>query len=404
MSDHTKIEWADSTFNPWVGCTRISPACENCYAEAQMDKRLGRARWGAGQPRVRTSVANWRKPLQWNAKRLYECEACGHRGEGFHDYGHQCGICRSKKTVQVRRRVFCASLADVFDNEVEPQWRADLFALILATPNLDWLLLTKRIGNAGAMIKAALDDIQERDYLPRDWPWPNVWIGATICNQAEADRDIPKLLATPAAKRFVSIEPMLGGIDLTAIDDGCAHREVPREEWGDVDDDDSPPGLWWNALTGERTIMHGGATGIWSRTDEALDWVIAGAESGPNARPSHPDWFRNLRDQCAAANVPFLFKQWGEWKPVNAGEMDWFDGLYRSNVQAGEGQRQDDVDESYGRTCTVRTCVVHRDGAIFDNLDTGAWQAGTGAILTFRVGKKEAGRVLDGGLCNGFPG
>ena len=147
MSAATRIEWADSTFNPWIGCTKISPGCDHCYAERQMDQRLGRVRWGAGQPRQRTSAAYWRQPELWNAEadRFRECGACGWRG--------QIEIGASPVPF-ARRRVFCASLADVFDNEVPLKWLMDLLDLIRRTPNLDWLLLTKRIGNVTTRLGA----------------------------------------------------------------------------------------------------------------------------------------------------------------------------------------------------------------------------------------------------------
>nr|WP_290369612.1 DUF5131 family protein [Cupriavidus laharis] len=134
MSQNSKIEWTDHTFNPWSGCTKVSPGCDHCYAEAMMDTRLHQVQWGPGAQRRRTSVANWRKPLQWNRS----------HAEFFAQHGR-------------RQRVFCASLADVFDNAVDPGWRLDLLQLIADTPNLDWLLLTKRIGNAHAM--------QRRDFV-----------------------------------------------------------------------------------------------------------------------------------------------------------------------------------------------------------------------------------------------
>ena len=190
MSERSDISWCDSTFNPWV-------------------------QWGAGQPRKRTSAENWRQPLRWNAQQFVQCAACGHRCElrKFHavdgpaDFT-MCPACSGADWHGTRRRVFCASLADVFDNEVDPQWRADLFRLIADTPHLDWLLLTKRIGNVERMVMDSLRAMFLRtDREPPTWPWPHVWLGAAICNQAEADRDIPKLLTTPAARRFVSIEP-----------------------------------------------------------------------------------------------------------------------------------------------------------------------------------------------------
>lgn len=233
MAKDTAINWTNSTFNPWVGCSKISPACANCYAEGWA-KRSGMVKWGVHEPRVRTSPANWKQPIKWNEE---------------------------AKRTGTRRRVFCASLADVFDNAVPEEWRVDLFALIAATPYLDWLLLTKRIGNVEKMLLHAIGG----SFYPHH---ENVWLGITVCNQEEANRDIPKLLKIPATNVFLSIEPMLGEIDLGFCD------------------------ISW------------------------IDWVICGGESGSKARPLNPAWVRYLRDQCAAADVPFFFKQWGEFAPI----------------------------------------------------------------------------------------
>jgi len=288
MSNVTNIEWADSTFNPWIGCTKVSPACDHCYAAVATPSRTLGVEWGAGKPRHRTSAANWRQPVQWNARPFEECTDCGWRGEK-HPTHNFCPRCDGEQLMPARRRVFCASLADVFDNEVDPQWRVDLFALIAATPNLDWLLLTKRIGKAVNMLG---------DY-PTIPLLPNIWLGITICNQAEADRDVPKLLRVPAAVRFLSIEPMLGPVDLT--------RVMRREnEWTFCD----------NVLSGFRAHKCGGHTD----PRNAVNWVITGGESGSHARPSNPQWFRGIRDQCAAAGVAHLHKQNGEWVSVSEGE------------------------------------------------------------------------------------
>ena len=224
MAETTGIAWCDSTFNPWIGCTKVSPGCDHCYAEA-LDKRhrwQGDTHWGAGKPRMRTSAANWAKPRAWNKARL-----------------------KDGKT----HRVFCASLADVFDNEVPTEWRNDLFNLIWETKALTWLLLTKRIGNA-------------RHMLPLT-PLPNVWLGATIVNQEEADRDVPKLLETPAAVRFVSYEPALGPVD-------------------------------WTKYRG-------------------IDWIIVGGEStqGAKARPFDIQWARDtILGAIRSGAAPFV-KQLG---------------------------------------------------------------------------------------------
>lgn len=306
MSANTKIEWADHTFNPWIGCTKVSPACDNCYAEADFDKRRHVVQWGAGQPRKRTAPSTWAQPLRWNA----EAERTG-----------------------IRHRVFCASLADVFDNSVPQLWRTSLFGLIYDTPHLDWLLLTKRIGNASEMLKSDPPEGVDMGALP------NVWIGATICNQEEADRDIQKLLAVPAARRFLSIEPLLGRVNLHLQDEqpctmcvrwNCELHGRPKD----------PPCL------------------------RRVDWIIVGGESGPNARPMHPDWARSLRNQCQDAGVPFLFKQWGEWSP---------------------GYAEHGNDLSYD---TIVDAKQHE------------WPEGHCA---FRVGKKAAGRLLDGREWNEVP-
>ncbi|WP_416806864.1 phage Gp37/Gp68 family protein [Burkholderia pseudomallei] len=326
MSENSKIEWCDHTFNPWEGCQKVGPGCDHCYAEAR-NARFGggsAVNWGPGAPRRRTSAANWRKPLAWNAAHEQFFAAHGRR-----------------------QRVFCSSLADVFDNAVYPMWRVDLFELISNTPNLDWLLLTKRIGNARDMISSVLGSIMRDE---REWPWPHVWLGATIVNQAEADRDIPNLLAVPARVRFLSMEPLLGPVDL--------RFHIYSEPTGNF-----------------RT--HGGKRQLELRrpADGGLHWVIAGGESGHGARPMHPDWARSLRDQCAAAGVPFLFKQWGEWAPRTTDEQkllpvpcsrttSWPDGT----VGCGDYQSNGD----YGK------CL-------------------------FRVGKKATGRMLDGRRHDEFP-
>ena len=278
MSENSKIEWTDHTFNPWIGCTRVSPACDHCYAAVSTPARAMGIKWGAGEPRHRTAVSTWKQPLSWNGKHAVFYAVHGRR-----------------------QRIFCASLADVFDNAVDPQWRSDLFDLIEATPNLDWLLLTKRIGNVSAM-------------LPANWGdgWRNVWIGATVVSQLEVDRDVPKLLALPAAVRFLSIEPILGPIDLrryftpTGVQcpDECQDTRYVLE----TEVDTYTVGSEINPLC-PQCGEHAGWTGY----DSALDWVVVGGESGHQARPMHPTWPRSLRDQCRVAAVPFLFKQWGEW-------------------------------------------------------------------------------------------
>ena len=367
MSENTKIEWCDHTFNPWEGCTKVGPGCDNCYAEARNARFSGgqAINWGPGAPRRRTSAANWQLPLKWN--RQFELRQAAWdtfvlANPGMTDEQLLAAGFRQPK----RPRVFCASLADVFDNHANPQWRADLFALILKTPNLDWLLLTKRIGNVADMVEEACDlhtVPQGYQSLWAQGEWPaNVWLGATIVNQAEADRDIPKLLAVPATTRFLSMEPLLGPVTLR---NSCIGKQSTLHRlWGIHPDDDH-----FDALH----------PALRSR----IDWVISGGESGPGARALHPDWERSLRDQCKNAGVPFNFKQWGEWIPYEDSAQppykysqhgDEIDGHILPDFESEEGQKQREW---------------HCD-----------W---SNQILARRVGKKAAGRLLDGVEHNGFP-
>ncbi len=230
MAKNSKIEWTHHTFNPWWGCTKISPACDNCYAEAWAI-RVGKKVWGAKAPRRFFSEAHWKEPLKWNAEASKEKQ---------------------------RRRVFCASMADVFENRKELNaWREKLWGLIEATPFLDWLLLTKR----PSLIA---------HYSPWKKSWPeNVWLGTTVESQEWAEERIPHLIKHPAKVKFLSCEPLLGKLDISK----------------------------------------------WLHT---IDWVIAGGESGSRAkaRPMNPTWVRSLRDQCLKATVSFHFKQWGHWSPT----------------------------------------------------------------------------------------
>ena len=273
MAENSKIEWTDHTFNPWLGCTKVSPACDHCYAE-NWAKRTGSATLWQGERR-RTRPEYWRQPPKWNA---------------------------AAREAGSRARVFCASLADVFDNQVPPDWRGDLWALIAATPDLDWLLLTKRPQNILKM-------------LPEDWAEgrANVWLGTTVENRTEAARRLPHLLAAPARKHFLSCEPLLGPLYLPDGSD-------PRHR---------------------------------------IDWVIAGGESGPNARPTQPEWVQGVRDRCGEIGAAFFFKQWGEW--IGA-------------------------DDAPAEALAARRSAPRREAA------------------ALRIGRKAAGRALDGRTYDAVPG
>ena len=222
----SKIQWTDHTFNPWVGCTKVSPGCAHCYAEMLMDVRYKRVKWGMGNPRSRNGAEYWKKPLRWNAVQWGQC-GCGYRGP----VENGCPDCKTAEgMVPARQRVFCASLGDWLDDEVPEEWLADLLGLIHATPNLDWLLLTKRPENFQTRIKSVLLWLAEvqKTYCSDEHGWlsdwrhgvkapHNVWIGASVEDQQRAKERIPELLGIPARVRFLSCEPLLGDVDIRKV-------------------------------------------------------------------------------------------------------------------------------------------------------------------------------------------
>lgn len=234
MGQNTGIEWTDHTFNPWWGCTKVSPGCAHCYAET-WSLRYGHEIWGPQRSRRTFGQNHWQEPLKWNRTALQQGR---------------------------RRRVFCASMADVFeDNASIVTERAKLWDLISETPMLDWLLLTKRPENMERMTRWG--DM---------WPF-NVWAMTSVENQLQANRRVPTIVNVPAVVRGLSVEPLLGPVNL--------------DKW-----------------------------------IGSVQWVIVGGESGPRARPMNPYWVRRLRDQCVEAGVPFFFKQWGEWVPFTTEGVD----------------------------------------------------------------------------------
>lgn len=244
MAKDSKIEWTHHTFNPWWGCTKVSPGCKYCYAETWAN-RVGQKVWGPSARRRDLSDAYWQQPIAWNKEAL-----------------------RSG----TRKRVFCASMADVFENRRElDSKRERLWTLIQDTPALDWLLLTKRPHNV-------------RVLTPYGDCWPkNVWLGATAENQKWLDKRMHDLSTSSAKVLFLSCEPLLGPLDFS--------------QWVK------------KAKSGEGRM---------------IDWVIAGGESGHHARPPNPEWFTSIRDQCVDASVHFHFKQWGNWKPVSIKQLNGY--------------------------------------------------------------------------------
>lgn len=278
MGENSLIQWTDHTFNPWRGCHKISEGCKNCYAEALVTKRQGLPVWGQDAARKVAAESTWQNPVKWN---------------------------RDAERDGVRRRVFCASLADVFENYRGPDRlaviaaRERLFALILSTPNLIWLLLTKRPENIRTMVPAS--------WL-KFWP-ANVWIGCTAENQERAEQRVPHLLELPAPVCFVSYEPAVGPVDWTRL------RLLPAS---------SDPQAFLNGLTGYVE----GPDDVFKRP---IDWLIVGGESGPGARAFNPAWADWAVSQCKAAGVPVFVKQMGSnptlrdgsgWGPIRARKGD----------------------------------------------------------------------------------
>ncbi len=268
----TKIEWADAVWNPVTGCTKVSEGCRHCYAERQVQRFGDRVHPDGGHDfrRVMMHCSKLDQPLHWRKP----------------------------------RRVFVCSMGDLFHDDVSDEFIAAVFGVMAASPQHTFMVLTKRperMHAYAARLDALMPHLQDTDertlgdtrwgsgvHFP-DFPLSNVWLGVSTENQAAADERIPLLLQTPAAVRFVSCEPMLGPVDVSKW---LRPRSAPHKDgYGG----DHAPGF-----TSDLRV---------------LDWVICGGESGPGARPMHPDWARSLRDQCAAAQVPFFFKQWGEWAP-----------------------------------------------------------------------------------------
>lgn len=339
MADNTKIEWTDATWNPITGCSVTSPGCTNCYAMQLAGTRLKHSpsRKGLTQPskagpvwtgEVRFNDHELLKPLRWKRPRM----------------------------------IFVCAHGDLFHESVCDAWIDKVFAVMALSPQHTFQVLTKRSGRMRRYVNGFTCDgarryhvtqasiAMEEEGLTNDffvdcaWPLPNVWLGVSVEDQQRADERIPDLLATPAAVRWISAEPLLGPVD--------AHDFL------------FPVG------EGSRGTPSGLLVPVSVRP--GLDWVVAGGESGQNARPMHPEWARALRDQCAAAGVPFFFKQWGEWVPYDEDHHD--DTPLDPAGFVSPGNRS----------------------AVF-------WPDASGPTMMIPAGKKRAGRLLDGVLHDGMP-
>lgn len=367
MSAHSKIEWTDrSDWNPVRGCTRVSPGCGGpgdhggCYAEGMAARFSKPGMWGHGFAEMQGGKPRWTgkvslieqmllKPLSWK-------KPC---------------------------KVFANSTSDFFHESLSDSDRDKILTVMALCPHLTFQVLTKRPERALEYFRGIENEQrimgESPHYAPHrfdglacqftqspcasgfmedvPWPLPNVWLGASVERQEEANERIPLLIQTPAAIRFLSCEPMLGLIDL---------KKIRSRDW---------------LMPGETETE---AFSVRLNGKRAIDWVICGGESGPRARPMHPEWARSLRDQCAAARVPFFFKQWGEWLPgeANNGQFD--------DRQMHAYRRCDNYSYDWPNAKFVENFGTHTDNF-------------SGDLTTRRVGKLAAGRMLDCAEYSEFP-
>jgi protein gp37 len=386
MADNTKIEWTEATWNPITGCSVVSPGCTNCYAMRLAGTRLAQHPSRAGLTRDSKAGPVWTGEVRLNPQWLDQ-------------------PLRWKRP----RMIFVCAHGDLFHESVPDEWIDKVFAIMALAPQHTFQVLTKRsrrmrkyladpdlpyrivcevegidgkaLADPARFTIESCDDDRGCVGIPARWPLPNIWLGVSAEDQARADERIPDLLATPAAVRWLSAEPLLGPVDLTWI------AEPDDEKDGVID---ALLGCNWIDGMGRGTAYHPTRPGHSGRvmtrhfcsSDEEIlatrkiDWVVAGGESGQGARPMHPDWARSLRDQCAAAGVPFFFKQWGAWS-VGA-SRDTQPGWIAGDL--------------------IKTKTVFGDDA---------WVAAeTAAVspLMERLGKRHTGRLLDGVEHNGMPG
>ena len=313
MSDNSSIEWTEASWNFVSGCTKVSAGCDHCYIERTPPFRMAGRKFDkpgtGGTTGVVLHPERLEMPLRWRKP----------------------------------RRIFVNSLADLFHDDVPEEFIARAFAVMAQTPQHTYQVLTKRPARMRALLRKWSPVTGVVPWVHTGpWPLPNVWLGVSAENQQWADIRIPALLDTPAAVRFLSCEPLLGPINLRLLDYTDEHTcGFDQPGW-----------------------PHEPHCGMEPGTHFGISWVIVGGESGPGARPMHPDWARGLRDQCTAAGVPFFFKQWGEWTQ----RVSVLDTMHRPMQYIDEDQ-------------------------IGPNSDERMW----------RLGKKLAGRELDGRTWDEYP-
>lgn len=361
MTDKTRIEWTDATWNPIRGCSRVSEGCRNCYAE----KVAARFSFPAQQGHI----------TEWGDTEGYRNEGPYHGliGKGGQWNGQiklVPGLLDQPLRWRKPRRIFVNSMSDLFHEEVPDTYVDKVFAVMAMAHWHKFQVLTKRPErmlryfqemknsesrgfNVCSYFGASMEDCERIGRTPAGLP--NVWLGVSVEDQKTADERIPLLLETPAAVRWISAEPLLGQIDLT--------------------------GEYLAMKCGGSYPFPGLADEHRTKIIDMLDWVVVGGESGPGARPMHPEWARSLRDRCVAAGVPFFFKQWGE-----------FSDQTELSVKGGSEDRIFTADG------TFLGAGVRKYGGMVDT----EWREKGGAWMS-RVGKKQAGRLLDGREWNEYP-
>lgn len=345
----TSIEWTDRVWNFLAGCSLASPGCTNCYAQKQAARI---ARMNPGLEHYQGLTQPSKAGPVWTGK------------IGFAEH-------KLTEPLKVKKpaRWFVNSMSDLFHEDVPDEVIDRAFAVMALAPQHVFQVLTKRSKRMREYMTRGGPTLQQMAEVPQigrgimtantDWPLPNVWLGVSVEDQKRADERIPDLLATPAAVRWISAEPLLGPVDVRPY--------MPNKLWNDIPS--------------------------WKQPE--LDWVVVGGESGPNARPMHPDWARSLRDQCAHADVPFFFKQWGEWLPFGqSGFTAWH------AIASRKGDLSKAKGKWWGKAC-------FNDGAggpntqIISPVET--LIVGDRGQQVVRLGKKAAGRLLDGVEHNGYP-
>ncbi len=336
MSTKTKIEWTEVSWNPIVGCTKVSEGCRNCYAIRSANRMNGNIAAYQGLTKIVNVKPEWTGAVRFIEERLLQ-----------------------PLKWQRPRMIFVNSMSDLFHEAVSDAQLENIFAVMCVAQKHTFQVLTKRPErmksflcqpHISSSIRFKIEDGMgyKIDYFEKSWPPSNVWLGVSVEDQKTADERIPLLLQTPAAIRWISAEPLLDSIDLDSIVTGCGQRPLHC-----ACSPDSGCGC------------------------AKLNWVVAGGESGPNARPSHPDWFRLLRDDCVSYNVPFFFKQWGDWGTVQQLSV------YKNSQLAT-------VDPSTGNFYLRNK--AHNLSMPVDTFN-----------MMLRAGRKAAGRLLDGREWNQYP-